>query len=106
MDPVLSLLVAYQDCLGRFQDAQVALDRLESVARERWQASSPTVEEALSLGAALHVFREQASRSRSDFIVRWPSFDAGVRGFLRFLREMIGEASNPPVEEYSGREQA
>lgn len=95
LGPVLGLLVGYQDCLGKFQDAQVALDKLETLARERWQASPPALEEVLSLGAAMHVFREQAVRSRTDFLARWPSFDADVKDFLGVLREMIHEASPP-----------
>jgi CHAD domain-containing protein len=96
LEPVLGLLVAYQDCLGKFQDAQVALGRLESIIGERWQASPPALDAALSLGAAMHVFREQAARSRSEFLARWPSFDAGVRDFRRVLRDMIGEESATP----------
>lgn len=95
LDPVLGLLVGYQDCLGKFQDAQVALSMLDKITRDRWQAASPALDEALSLGAAMHVFREQAARSRSDFLARWPSFEKDMKDFRAFLRGMIEESASP-----------
>jgi CHAD domain-containing protein len=98
VDRVLDLFVEYQDCLGKFQDACVAIERLVKLARERWSDEDKRLEEFLFIGGVIGAHRDLADRQRADFHTRWPSFPSKIRRFRRMMRRKAGGSLVPSVQ--------
>lgn len=78
---------AFQDLLGRYQDASAAIDTLHSLISHD-SVRREGVDCALALGALIHVHREARERLRRRFLRLWKARgDALARGKARLENE-------------------
>ena len=101
LDPLIRAMVKFQDCLGEHQDAAVAAQKIDALAREMAAGGSLPVEALLDLGSLIQVQREIAMDRRARLADLWKKFDRGsVRRCLAGDGEVAGgipmKPSPPP----------
>jgi len=90
LDDLIAETIRYQDCLGRYQDAQVALDLLNAMAERFWKEAADGPEACLWLGECRQMFRYRARAERDQFRELWLKFDAFGERFLAVVRDLTG----------------
>ena len=78
--------IQFQDCLGLYQDAQVALDSLEEFAQRMVKRGDPDPDLMLSIGALMQVQRSIQEEQRALFLGKWNRFPKQVRGIQKLLK--------------------
>jgi CHAD domain-containing protein len=76
MNPVIAGVKAFQDCLGAFQDAQVARETLSDLLDGFRSETDLPDRILLDLGALIQVEREISIERREEFISLWEKLDA------------------------------
>ena len=88
LDELIVATIRYQDCLGRHQDARVAMDLLNTMAERLWKEGAGGPEASLWLGECRQMFRYRARAERGQFIELWSEFDAFRERFLAVVKEL------------------
>ena len=97
LDPLIRAMVKFQDCLGEHQDAAVAAQKIDTLAREMAAGGSLPVEALLDLGSLIQVQREIAMDRRARLADLWRKFDrASVRRCLAGDGEVAGDTPLKP----------
>jgi CHAD domain-containing protein len=86
MRKAIRSFIQFQDCLGLYQDAQVALESLEEFARRMVKRGDPDPELMLAIGALMQVQRDIQEEQRALFLGRWNRFPKQVRGLQKLLK--------------------
>jgi CHAD domain-containing protein len=86
MKKVTGQLVLFQDCLGLYQDAQVAEETLKSFIEKMGQAPEDPVELLLSTGALIQVQRDIQVQQRRRFTELWITFPKTLKNFQKILK--------------------
>jgi CHAD domain-containing protein len=84
MRRVIRGFVQFQDCLGLYQDAQVATQTLRRFSEKIIKKGSASVDVMLGVGGLIQVQREIQERQQTQFMIMWQGF-AGKMGDLRKL---------------------
>jgi CHAD domain-containing protein len=74
MNKFIKSYVAFQDCLGLYQDAHTALGILDAVYQDMCQKGEPRKEELLTFGALIQSQREKAIQHVKRFKEIWEKF--------------------------------
>ncbi len=75
LEPLIRAMVRFQDCLGEHQDAVVAAQRIEALARELAARGDLPVDSMLDLGGLIQVQREIGLARRDKLAGLWAKFD-------------------------------
>lgn len=78
MHKMIELFVLYQDCLGTFNDVQVAEERLRSLADSFGNDDAARREIMLVLGSLIQIQRDEAEQQRTAFFDLWKKFPRTV----------------------------
>jgi CHAD domain-containing protein len=90
----IAAMVRFQDCLGEYQDAVVAIRRIQDLANDMVQRAEVAAERFLDLGALIQVQREIEHDRRGRLAKLWARFDRpSVRKRLAALE---GETAAAP----------
>jgi len=82
----IRVMVQFQDCLGQYQDAQVAVDTLRSILDALPLGEKENTELAIATGSLIQVQREIAREKLSEFRRLWKKFN----GLRKMLEEVLG----------------
>jgi CHAD domain-containing protein len=85
MKKMIGQLVLFQDCLGLYQDAQVAEETLNKFIKKMGQTPDDPVELILSTGSLIQVQRDIQDQQRRRFIEMWIKFHKTLKNFQTIL---------------------
>ena len=93
MDELIDQFVQFQDVLGLFNDAQVAMERLQELAAllEREQTNPRNL--LLTLGALVQLHRDRAEEQRREFSRIWEKFSKRAKRLRRLISAMSRNTS-------------
>ena len=85
MDRLIDQFVQFQDVLGLFNDARVAMERLQELAAlfEREQSDPRNL--LLTLGALVQLNRDRAKEQRREFSRIWRKFPKRAKRLRRLI---------------------
>jgi len=86
MRKAIRSFIQFQDCLGLYRDAQVALESLEDFAQRMVKRGDPDPELMLAIGALMQVRRDVQEEQRALFLGKWNRFPKQVRGLQKLLK--------------------
>ena len=78
--------VQFQDCLGLYQDAQVATETLHKFSERMMKKGSVSVDVMLGVGGLIRVQREIQERQHSQFLDMWNKFPRLIKKMRRLLQ--------------------
>ena len=90
----IEAMVRFQDCLGEYQDAVVAIRRIQDLATDMIQRAEVVAERFLDLGALIQVQREIGRDRRGRLAKLWARFDR--RSVRKRLAALEGETAAAP----------
>jgi CHAD domain-containing protein len=85
MDRMVKLFVRFQDCLGTFNDAQVAEQRLCNLAESLQYRNTASKETLLVTGALIQIQRDLAEAQRAAFFKIWEKFPKQLSKLKKIL---------------------
>ena len=92
MAELIGQFVQFQDVLGLFNDAQVAMRRLRDLAVLLEKQHPDSRELLLTLGALLQLQRDMAGERRMEFLKIWKKFPKRRKRLNKLVAAMKGEA--------------
>ena len=79
MRRVIRGFVQFQDCLGLYQDAQVATQTLRRFSEKIMKKGSASVDAMLGVGGLIQVQREIQEQQQTQFMIMWQGFAGQMR---------------------------
>ena len=79
MRRVIRGFVQFQDCLGLYQDAQVATQTLRRFSEKIMKKGSASVDVMLGVGGLIQVQREIQEQQQTQFMIMWQGFAGQMR---------------------------
>jgi CHAD domain-containing protein len=86
MRKVIKGFVQFQDCLGLFQDAQVASQTLRKFSAKSMKKGTATVDVMLGVGGLIQLQREIQDRQQARFLGMWNTFPRQIRDLRKLLQ--------------------
>ena len=86
MSSVIRGFVKFQDCLGLYQDAQVAMETLRELAEETAGRPKAPAQLLLGIGSLIQVQREIQEKQKLEFLNRWDRFPVQVKELQKLLK--------------------
>ena len=86
MRKVIRGFVQFQDCLGLFQDAQVASQALRKFSQKAMKKGTASVDMMLGVGGLIQVQREIQEQQQARFLSMWKDFSRQIKKLRRLLR--------------------
>ena len=86
MRKVIRGFVQFQDCLGLFQDAQVASQMLRSFSEKLMKKGTARVDVMLGVGGLIQVQREIQEQQQAQFLSMWNIFPRQIKDLRKLLK--------------------
>jgi CHAD domain-containing protein len=86
MHSVIRRFVRFQDCLGLFQDAQVAAQTLRKFSEKSMKKRAASVDVLLGVGGLIQVQREIQEQQQNQFLDMWHTFPRHLRKLRKLLQ--------------------
>jgi len=86
MRKVVRGFVQFQDCLGLYQDAQVASQTLRKFSQKAMKKSTASVDMMLGVGGLIQVQREIQEQQQVRFLGMWNEFPRQIKELRKLLR--------------------
>jgi CHAD domain-containing protein len=86
MRKVIRGFVQFQDCLGLYQDAQVASQMLRKFSQKAMKKGTASVDMILGLGGLIQVQREIQEQQQGRFLGMWNEFPRQIKELRKLLR--------------------
>ena len=86
MRRIIRGFVQFQDCLGLYQDAQVATETLRRFSGKMMKKGSSSVEVILGVGGLIQVQREIQEQQHLQFLAMWSKFPRQIKELSKLLQ--------------------
>ena len=86
MHKVISGFVQFQDCLGLFQDAQVASQMLRKFSEKSMKRGTARVDMMLGVGGLIQIQREIQEQKQAQFLSMWNGFPHQIKNLRKLLQ--------------------
>ena len=86
MRKTIGEFVQFQDCLGLYQDAQVATESLRKFSEKMMKKGSVSVDVIIGVGGLIQIQREIQEKQHSQFLDMWNKFPRLIKEIRRLLQ--------------------